>query len=357
MEKTGKQPPPDRPLPAMQEKYLSMRLGKSHQMWITRLLANSHHINNTLSLPQASVRRQPSLQTMLQGCLVRVLTAMMRRTMMISLTLTMTTTTLPIMTTAILQIMIKYILMLTLLSPGSMRQRANTKKSKISRRGRQERKTKEPEPRTPVETRVVRVVRDTSPSPSHQPSTSPDTRTVSLLCRDGAYSAEPHTRASSSSSFSLLKPPLSLSSLPDLTSISSRTSFSYLTEDETDGTDEDEGELNIPSYHDLCYHIILRYQQDLQQGLLLNQGSPAQAEQLLLTNLALQHAPHSFPVLRKACVVLRGEDGTQHPLQVPLWDSGTLGPRGLHKASGSRKGLIGKQSTEKPHSSRTYIRK
>ena len=184
---------------------------------------------------------------------------------------------------------------------------------------------------------------------------------MSLLCREGAYSAEPHTRASSHSSFSLLKPPPSLSSLPDLTSISNltstRTSFSYLTEDETDGTDEDEGELNIPSYHDLCYHIILRYHQDLQQGLLLNQGSPAQAEQLLLTNLALQHAPHSFPVLRKACVVLRGEDGTQHPLQVPLWDSNGSQPRGLHKASGARKGLIGKQSTEKPHSSRTYIRK
>ena len=136
----------------------------------------------------------------------------------------------------------------------------------------------------------------------------------------------------------------------------SGTSFTYLTEDDTDEEDNNEG-LNIPSYHDLCYHILLRHHQDLQQALLLNPGSPGQAEQLLLTNLALHHAPLRFPSLKTACIVLRGEDGTQHPIQIPLWGTSGSQPLGAHRACGAQKGSTGDRSTKKQHSNKTYNRK
>ena len=64
---------------------------------------------------------------------------------------------------------------------------------------------------------------------------------------------------------------------------------SCLTSDEDD-TEEEEG-LLIPTYQDLLLHVVLRHVHDLQHSLLLNHTSPAQHEQLLLANLALQHLP------------------------------------------------------------------
>ena len=82
---------------------------------------------------------------------------------------------------------------------------------------------------------------------------------------------------------------------------------------------------------DRCYHIILRYHQDLQQGLLLNQGSPAQAEQLLQPSLATctTQLSSSQKGLRRS--ERRGRNETSAPSPpVGLWDSGTSRtPQGL----------------------------
>ena len=211
----------------------------------------------------------------------------------------------------------------------------------------------------------MRRVRSVSP-------TSLDSRTVSLLCRDGDWveteplggdrwndwveTEPPRTSSKTSklSSFCALQQPSlahSLTSLPSLTTVSnitssSRASLAYLTEDEDEEGEEDEG-LHIPSYNDLCYHILLRHQQDLQQALLLNPSQPTQAEQLLLANLALNHAPLRFPSLNTSCIVLRGEDATQHPIQVPLWGAGAPQPLGVRRGCGVQTGSTGSRSTEK----------
>ena len=220
-------------------------------------------------------------------------------------------------------------------------------------------------PQEPEERRVVRRVRSVSP-------TSLDSRTISLLCRDGDWAetkppggdrwndwveTEPprtSSRASKLSSFCALQQPSlahSFNSLPSLTTVSnitnsSRASLAYLTEDEEEEKVEEEG-LHIPSYNDLCYHILLRHQQDLQQALLLNPNQPTQAEQLLLANLALDHAPQRYPILNTSCIVLRGEENTQHPVQVPLWTPGAHRPRGTHRGSGVQTKSTGHKLIEK----------
>ena len=244
------------------------------------------------------------------------------------------------------------IMTMILLSPGMMKHRANNKKrqTRRERRGkttgeiRTESREKQEdhrvvrtkaEPQEQEERRVVRRVRSVSP-------TSLDSRTVSLLCRDGDWAetkplggdrwndwveTEPprtSSRASKLSSFCALQQPSlahSLNSLPSLTTVSnitssSRASLAYLTEDEDEEKVEEEG-LHIPSYNDLCYHILLRHQQDLQQALLLNPNQPTQAEQLLLANLALDHAPQRYPILNTSCIVLRGEENTDIQSEFP----------------------------------------
>ena len=134
---------------------------------------------------------------------------------------------------------------------------------------------------------------------------------------------------------------------------SSRASLAYLTEDEDEEGEEDEG-LHIPSYNDLCYHILLRHQQDLQQALLLNPSQPTQAEQLLLANLALNHAPQRFPSLNTSCIVLRGEEGTQHPIQVPLWTPGAPRPRGARRGFGVQTESTGHRLIEKQQQQQSY---
>ena len=221
------------------------------------------------------------------------------------------------------------------------------------------------EPQEQEERRVVRRVRSVSP-------TSLDSRTVSLLCRDGDWvETEPlggdrwnewvekepprtSSKASKLSSFCALQQPSlaqSLNSLPSLTTVSnitssSRASLAYLTEDEDEEGKEEEG-LHIPSYNDLCYHILLRHQQDLQQALLLNPNQPTQAEQLLLANLALDHAPQRFPILNTSCIVLRGEEETQHPIQVPLWTPGAPRLRGTRRGFGVQTKSTGHKLIEK----------
>ena len=204
---------------------------------------------------------------------------------------------------------------------------------------------------------MVRRVRSASP-------TSLDSRTVSLLCRDGDWSeTEPtrtNSRTSKSSSFCVLQQSSqvhSLTSLPSLTTVSnittsSRPSLAYLTEDEDDEeeVEEDEG-LYIPSYNDLCYHILLRHQHDLQQAVLLQPHQPKQAEQLLLANLALNHAPQCFPNLKTSCIVLRGEDGSKHPIQIPIWTAGAFQPR---KGCGVQTKSTGATSTGKQRQQQTY---
>ena len=93
----------------------------------------------------------------------------------------------------------------------------------------------------------------------------------------------------------------------------------YLTSDEEKEAEEEEVGLLIPTYQDLLLHVVLRHVHDLQQGLLQSQSCPQQEEQLLLANLALQHLPSNNISLKTHCLVLRGEDGGRHPLQVPLW--------------------------------------
>ena len=275
--------------------------------------------------------------------------------------------------------LITMIMTMMIPSPGMMKHRANNKKRQ-TRRERRSKTTGEirtesrekqedhrvvrtkAEPQEQKERRVVRRVRSISP-------TTLDSRTVSLLCQDGEWvESEPlganrwnewvekesprtSSRASKLSSFCALQQPSltqSLTSLPSLTTVSnisssSRASFAYLTEDEDEEEREDEG-LHIPSYNDLCYHILLRHQQDLQQTLLLNPNQPTQAEQLLLTNLALDHAPQRYPSLNSSTIVLRGEENTQHPVQVPLWSPGA--PR-LRQGSGLQKKSTGLKSTER----------
>ena len=68
------------------------------------------------------------------------------------------------------------------------------------------------------------------------------------------------------------------------------------------------------------------------------------AEQLLLANLALDHAPQRYPSLNSSTIVLRGEENTQHPVQVPLWSPGA--PR-LRQGSGLQKKSTGLKSTER----------
>ena len=207
------------------------------------------------------------------------------------------------------------------------------------------------EPQEQEERRVVRRVKSVSP-------TSLDSRTVSLLCRDGDWveTEPPRTsnKTSKLSNFCALQQPSpahSLNSLPSLTTVSnitssSRASLAYLTEDEDEEGKEEEG-LHIPSYNDLCYHILLRHQQDLQQALLLHPNQPTQAEQLLLANLALDHAPQRFPSLNTSCIVLRGEEETQHPIQVPLWTPGAPRLRGTRRGFGVQTRSTGHKLIEK----------
>ena len=257
-------------------------------------------------------------------------------------------------------IMLIMIMILTSHLTGIMKQRGYNKKklSRRERRGRTVEEVRTEQKREKEEERVVRRVRSNSP-------TSLDSRTVSLLCRDGEWSETEPTKVSSrrssrNSSFCLLQQSSqahSLTSLPSLTTVSnittnSRPSLAYLTEDEDDEeeVEEDEG-LYIPSYNDLCYHILLRHQHDLQQAVLLQPHQPRQAEQLLLANLALNHAPQCFPNLKTSCIVLRGEDGSKHPIQIPIWTAGASQPR---KGCGVQTESTGAKSTGKQRQQQTY---
>ena len=277
--------------------------------------------------------------------------------MMMMTTTTLVTMEMTMVKTLKLKMVNPHQILILTMNPGRMKpHRASRRRTRSTRkeiRARARRWEKDP----PSETRVVRRTGSRSQSPASHPTSnsrqsSPDSRTVSLLRSDGRWTED---RAGSGSSFSLLQrpsPPQSLksSSFPSLTSLNQSN---FLTNDTTssDEDSEDNQELSIPSYQELCYHITLRHIHDLQQGLLQNRSCPDQEEDLLLANLALEKVPARFPVLKTSCIVLRGEDRASHPLQIPLWVQGGPGKeekQSRKKAFGSQ--LTGQLSTDKRRS-------